>query len=603
MEYLSCSDASKAMGFSVRRIQQMCKNGELHGAIKEGRKWLIPDETIHMNHFAKNKSLPIGVSDFKLATTGYYYVDKTLMIRDFLDKKPMVSLFTRPRRFGKTLNMDMLRVFFEKTNEDTSVYFKDKQIWQCGDYYTKHQGQYPVIFLTFKDVKSMTWEETFQKIRRLISLEFIRHNELETSSVLTAYEKEQYHLLAGDSGDEVDCQMGLQLLSLLLHKHYGRECIIIIDEYDTPIQQGHTCNFYPEIVNFMRNFFSGGLKDNPHLAFGFLTGILRVAKESIFSGMNNLKTYSILDDGYSSYFGFTEKEVKDMLRYYGKDDKYNELSEWYDGYRFGNTEIFNPWSVINYISDNCFPKAFWQSTGSNEIIGEIIQTATPEITKDLYKLLCGEKIAAYIDTGVIYPEVQNNPYSIYSFLLVAGYLKVANIYPQSDGNFMCDVAIPNKEITFVYEKEVLNRTNQNSLAISISQAIFSKDTQKLQALLEDFMVKSISSIDGANEGFYHGMMLGLCAILGNRYKIRSNRESGLGRFDIQLMPLTKGMPGFIFEFKHTKDEHTDLSALADSALQQIEAKKYDTELRDNGVNSIISIGIAFRGKSAVVRRG
>ena len=603
MEYLSCSDASKAMGFSVRRIQQMCKNGELPGAIKEGRKWLIPDETIHMNHFAKNKSLPIGVSDFKLATTGYYYVDKTLMIRDFLDKRPMVSLFTRPRRFGKTLNMDMLRVFFEKTNEDTSVYFKDKQIWQCGDYYTKHQGQYPVIFLTFKDVKSMTWEETFQKIRRLISLEFIRHNELETSSVLTAYEKEQYHLLAKDSGDEVDCQMGLQLLSLLLHKHYGRECIIIIDEYDTPIQQGHTCNFYPEIVNFMRNFFSGGLKDNPHLAFGFLTGILRVAKESIFSGMNNLKTYSILDDGYSSYFGFTEKEVKDMLRYYGKDDKYNELSEWYDGYRFGNTEIFNPWSVINYISDNCFPKAFWQSTGSNEIIGEIIQAATPEITKDLYKLLCGEKIAAYIDTGVIYPEVQNNPYSIYSFLLVAGYLKVANIYPQSDGNFMCDVAIPNKEITFVYEKEVLNRTNQNSLAISISQAIFSKDTQKLQALLEDFMVKSISSIDGANEGFYHGMMLGLCAILGNRYKIRSNRESGLGRFDIQLMPLTKGMPGFIFEFKHTKDEHTDLSALADSALQQIETKKYDTELRDNGVNSIIRIGIAFRGKSAVVRRG
>ena len=569
MKYLSCSDISKSMGFSIRRIQQMCKNGELPGAIKEGRKWLIPDETIHMNHFAKNKSLPIGVSDFKLATTGYYYVDKTLMIRDFLDKKPMVSLFTRPRRFGKTLNMDMLRVFFEKTNEDTSVYFKDKQIWQCGDYYTKRQGQYPVIFLTFKDVKSMTWEETFQKIRRLISLEFIRHNELETSSVLTSYEKEQYHLLAGDTGDEVDCQMGLQLLSLLLHKHYGRECIIIIDEYDTPIQQGHTCNFYPEIVNFMRNFFSGGLKDNPHLAFGFLTGILRVAKESIFSGMNNLKTYSILDDGYSSYFGFTEKEVKDMLRYYGKDDKYNELSEWYDGYRFGNTEIFNPWSVINYISDNCFPKAFWQSTGSNEIIGEIIQTATPEITKDLYKLLCGEKIAAYIDTGVIYPEVQNNPYSIYSFLLVAGYLKVANIYPQSDGNFMCDVAIPNKEITFVYEKEVLNRTNQNSLAISISQAIFSKDTQKLQSLLEDFMVKNISSIDGANEGFYHGMMLGLCAILGNRYKIRSNRESGLGRFDIQLMPLAKGMPGFIFEFKHTKDEHTDLSALSDNTIRPL----------------------------------
>ena len=614
-EMISVREAAVRWNITERRVATLCKNGRIAGAKKQGNRWLIPadtqkpaDQRLKTGAFRKTERapklpLPIGVSNYCLASSEYYYIDKTMMIKDFIDERPMVTLFTRPRRFGKTLNMDMLRVFFEKTNEDTSVYFKDKQIWQCGDYYTKHQGQYPVIFLTFKDVKSMTWEETFQKIRRLISLEFIRHNELETSSVLTAYEKEQYHLLAGDSGDEVDCQMGLQLLSLLLHKHYGRECIIIIDEYDTPIQQGHTCNFYPEIVNFMRNFFSGGLKDNPHLAFGFLTGILRVAKESIFSGMNNLKTYSILDDGYSSYFGFTEKEVKDMLRYYGKDDKYNELSEWYDGYRFGNTEIFNPWSVINYISDNCFPKAFWQSTGSNEIIGEIIQTATPEITKDLYKLLCGEKIAAYIDTGVIYPEVQNNPYSIYSFLLVAGYLKVANIYPQSDGNFMCDVAIPNKEITFVYEKEVLNRTNQNSLAISISQAIFSKDTQKLQSLLEDFMVKSISSIDGANEGFYHGMMLGLCAILGNRYKIRSNRESGLGRFDIQLMPLAKGMPGFIFEFKHTKDEHTDLSALADSALQQIEAKKYDTELRDNGVNSIISIGIAFRGKSAVVRRG
>lgn len=602
MEYLSCSDASKSMGISVRRIQQMCKNGELPGAVKNGRKWLIPSNIVSEDIFAKKKPLPIGVSDFKVATTNYYYVDKTLMIRDFLDKKPMVSLFTRPRRFGKTLNMDMLRVFFEKTPEDTSVYFKDKQIWQCGDFYTQHQGQYPVIFLTFKDVKSMTWDETFQKMRRLISLEFMRHSELETSSILSSYEKEQYHLLAGDTAGDVDCQMGLQLLSLLLHKHYSKKCIIIIDEYDTPIQQGHSCNFYSEIVNFMRNFFSGGLKDNPHLAFGFLTGILRVAKESIFSGMNNLKTYSILDDGYSSYFGFTTEEIKDMLQYYGKENKYYEICDWYDGYRFGNTEIFNPWSVINYISDDCFPKAFWQSTGSNDIIGEIIFTATPEITENLYKLLCGEKITTYIDTSVIYPEVQNNPYSIYSFLLVAGYLKVANIYPQNDGNFMCDVAIPNKEIAYVYEKEVLNRTNQNNLSISISQAIFSQDTQKLQALLEDFMIKSISSIDGANEGFYHGMMLGLCAILGNRYKIRSNRESGLGRFDIELIPLAKEIPGFIFEFKHTKDEHADLTALADNALHQINDKKYDTELRDNGVKSVIEIGIAFRGKSAVVRR-
>ena len=603
MNYVSCAEAAKAMGITVRRIQQLCKQGEFQGAIKNGHTWLIPEDSISSELTGKKKPLPIGVSDFKIATTGYYYVDKTLLIRDFLDTRPMVSLFTRPRRFGKTLNMDMLRVFFEKTQEDTSIYFKDKLIWQCGSAYTCHQGQYPVIFLTFKDVKCLTWKETFQKIRKLISLEFMRHEELEKSSVLSDYEKDQYHLLAGDDANEVDCQMGLQLLSLMLHKHYGKECIIIIDEYDTPIQQGHSCNFYSEIVNFMRNFFSGGLKDNPHLAFGFLTGILRVAKESIFSGMNNLKINSILEENYSEYFGFTAEEVKDILHYYGREEKYQEICDWYDGYKFGNTEIFNPWSVINYIADKCFPRAFWQSTGSNEIIGEIIATATAEITEGLHRLLCGEKLTTYIDTSVIYPEIQNNPYTIYSFLLVAGYLKVVTVYPQNDGNFMCDVAIPNKEIACVYEKEILNRTNQNSVAISISQAIFSGDAKKLQSLLEDFMLQSISSMDGANEGFYHGMMLGLCAILGNRYQVRSNRESGLGRFDVQLTPLVNGIPGFLFEFEHTNDDHVNLETLADHELRQIDEKKYDTELRNAGVGEIIKIGIAFRGKNAAVKRG
>ena len=603
MNYLSCAEAAKVMGITVRRIQQMCKQGEIPGVSKEGRSWRIPEDAVLLGLGERKKSLPIGISDFRTATSHYYYVDKTLMIRDFLDTKPMVSLFTRPRRFGKTLNMDMIRVFFEKTQEDTSFYFRDKKIWQCGDGYTRHQGQYPVIFLTFKDVKCLTWEETFQKICRMISLEFIRHSELESSSMLSLYEKEQYQRLAGGNADAVDYQMGLQLLSMMLHKHYGKASIIIIDEYDTPIQQGHTCNFYSEIVNFMCSFFSGGLKDNPHLAFGFLTGILRVAKESIFSGMNNLKINSILDKSYSEYFGFTKEEVKEILRYYGKEEKYQEICDWYDGYRFGDAEIFNPWSVINYIADNCFPKAFWQSTGNNEIIGEIIVTASSEITEGLYKLLCGEKITTYVDTSVIYPEVHNNPYSIYSFLLVAGYLKVAAVYPQNDGNFMCDVAIPNKEIAFVYEKEVLNRTNRNNVSVSISQAIFSGDAQKLQSLLEDFMLQSISSMDGANEGFYHGMMLGLCAVLGNRYQVRSNRESGIGRFDIQLTPLVSGIPGFLFEFKHTKDEHVDLADLADSALQQIDEKRYDTELRNAGVYSIIKIGIAFRGKNAVVKRG
>lgn len=299
MRYLSGSEAAALMGITVRRVQQMCKNGEIPGAIKNGRAWMIPINAVKGDNLdndmpsEKKKALPIGISDFKLAVTEYYYVDKTLLIRDFIDSRPLVSLFTRPRRFGKTLNMDMLRVFFEKTDEDTSVYFKDKQIWQCGDEYTAYQGKYPVIFLTFKDVKCSSWEETFQQISRLIAMEFQRHMELETSDKLNSYEKEQFSQIAKGIADKVGYQMSLQFLSLLLHKHHGEKTIIIIDEYDTPIQQGHTCGFYEETIHFMRNLFSGGLKDNSHLAFGFMTGILRVAKESIFSGLNNLTIHSI----------------------------------------------------------------------------------------------------------------------------------------------------------------------------------------------------------------------------------------------------------------------------------------------------------------------
>lgn len=601
MKYITCAEAAAQTGTTIRRIQQMCKNGDISGAIKQGREWLIPDSALRKG-VRKKKPLPIGIADFKVASQSYYYVDKTLFIRDFLDSKPMVSLFTRPRRFGKTLNMDMLRVFFEKAEEDTAKYFQDKLIWQCGSEYTDYQGKHPVIFLSFKDVKCTTWSETLKMVGKLIAMEFARHIELDNSSKLNVYEKAQYRDIADGNADDVAYQMSLQILSLLLHKHYGTKAIIIIDEYNTPIQQGYSCGFYDEIIAFMRNFFSGGLKDNPHLAYGFLTGILRVAKESVFSGLNNLKIYSVLDNAYSRYFGFTKEEVQQILDYYGVPEKYEEVCRWYDGYLFGNTEIFNPWSVINYIDDHCFPKAFWQSTGSNDIIGEIIATATPDVTENLHKLLSGDSITTYVDTGVIYPEIQNNPHSIYSFLLVAGYLRVSATYPQHNGNFMCDVAIPNKEISFVYEKEVLNKLNQSGAGVAIQQAIFAGDGSKLQNLLEKYMVESIAHLDGGSEGFYHGMMLGLCAVMSNRYQVKSNRESGLGRFDIALIPNIKTLPGFIFEFKYTKDQKADLYALAENAIRQIEEKKYDTELLSIGVTNIRKIGIAFRGKSAVVKK-
>lgn len=601
MKYLSIADAAEELRITARRLQQMCAAGKIKGAKKDGHRWLIPYDAIGAHTDAK-KPLPIGISDYKVATNEYYYVDKTMLIKDFLDKKPLVSLFMRPRRFGKTLNMDMLRVFFEKTDEDTSKYFSDKAIWSCGKAYTGYQGQYPVVFLSFKDIKCTDWNDTFRMIKKLISDECGRHMELAESSRLNAYEKESFIRLLDGTADSAEYQLSLKTLSLLLHKHYGKETIIIIDEYDTPIQQGHTDGFYKEVIEFMRNFFSGGLKDNSHLAYGFLTGILRVAKESIFSGLNNLTVNSILDEHYSSYFGFTKDEVRQMLEYYGRGDKFDEVCEWYDGYLFGSTEIFNPWSVINYASENCFAKAFWQSTGSNDIIGEIVGQANDEITENLYKLMSGDTVTSYIDTGVIYPEVQNNPYSIYSFLLVAGYLKVAKVYPQHDGNYMCDVAIPNKEIAFVYGKEVLNKTGKTSAAISIQQAIFSSDAKQLQKLLEEFMLASVSAFDGTNESFYHGMMLGLCAVLNNRYRVKSNSESGYGRFDIALIPIDKSDPGFIFEFKYAGKDSDDLDALADKALAQIEEKKYETELLVQGVTKITKTGIAFKGKKAAVKQ-
>ena len=613
MNYMTCAEAHSLWGITVRRIQQMCKNGDIRGAIKEGKSWLIPRDTVcptsNLKNFPeasqqlKKKPLPIGVSNFKKATADYYYVDKTLLIKEFIDNKSEVTLFTRPRRFGKTLNMDMLRVFFEKTDEDNAVYFQDKNIWQCGEDYTSFQGRYPVIFLSFKDVKCDNWETTLDKIGKLITLEFIRHGELEASEQLSIYEKELYVRFARGEASEMQYEMSLQYLSIMLCKHYKEKVIIIIDEYDTPIQQGHSCGFYDQIIGFMRGFFSGGLKDDANLAYGFLTGILRVAKESSFSGLNNLRICSILDKDYSRFFGFTKDEVKELLAYYGASDKYDEVCEWYDGYLFGDTEIFNPWSVINYVADKCEPKAFWQSTGSNDIIGEIIGSATPDVIEKLRKLLNGETVTTYIDTNVIYPEVQKDPNSIFSFLLIAGYLKVSKSYSGDAAVNIYDVSIPNKEITFVYEKEVLDKNDFNNIAISVQQAIFTQNTARLQEILEKFMLESVSFYDAGNEGFYHGLLLGLCAILSNRYYVRSNGESGYGRFDIQLIPKIKSIPGFIFEFKHAKTDSEDLSALAREALNQIIAQKYETQMQAQGISEIVKIGIAFRGKKASVERG
>ena len=614
----TCKEKAIEWGVSERTVNNLCKNKRIPGVVKDGKGWQIPDEAekpidkrVKSGNYKKTstekKALPIGISDYVRAQSEYYYVDKTLLIKEFLDKRPLVSLFTRPRRFGKTLNMDMLRVFFEISKEDTSVYFKNKAIWQCGKGYTKHQGQYPVIFLTFKDVKFDSWEATIDKIKGLLQAEFGRHIELQNSDKLAEYEIEYFSKILEGKANEVDLTSSLENLSKMLCKHYGKAPIIIIDEYDTPIQEGYAKDFYDEIIGFMRNFFSGAFKDNKNITYGFLTGILRIAQESIFSGLNNLTVNSIMDKDYDRFFGFTDLEVHKMMEYYDVSNKYTELRDWYDGYLFGNTEIYNPWSVINYISKGCIPQAYWVNTGKNEVLEDVLGVATEDITERLYSLLQGECVIARIDQNVVYRSLSEDPANIYSLLLVAGYLKASKKELQGDGVYLCEVSIPNREIAAVYKSEVLSHLMQigaitRTTANKIAESLYANDLKKIQQAIAEYIDKTVSFYDAGSEGFYHGLVLGLVALMDNHYKIKSNRESGNGRYDISLIPRESKYPGIIMELKWKNGIDDELlEKLSCEALNQINDKKYDFEMSSDGVEDILKLGIAFSGKKVRIK--
>ncbi len=614
----SCKEKAVEWGVSDRTVNDMCKKGKITGVVKEKGIWQIPDHAEkpidgrvssgkYVKRAAKRKALPIGISDYVRAQSEYYYVDKTLLIKDFLDQKPLVSLFTRPRRFGKTLNMDMLRVFFEISDEDTSVYFRDKAIWKAGKEYQSHQGRYPVVFLTFKDVKFDTWGATLDKIRALLQDEYGRHQILLSSDKLAGYEKDFFSKILNGTANEVELASALERLSKMLRVHYGTAPVIIIDEYDTPIQEGHSKDFYEEIIGFMRNFFSGAFKDNRNLSYGFLTGILRIAQESIFSGLNNLVVNSVMDEAYDKYFGFTGEEIHKMLGYYGALEKEAELKDWYDGYIFGKKEIYNPWSVINYVSKGCVPQAYWVNTGKNEILEDVLKTATDEVTERLYALLQGTDVVARIDQNVVYRSLTEDPANIYSLLLVAGYLKVTKKDLQGDGSYLCRVSIPNREIAAVYKSEILSHLLQigaiaRTTANKIAESLYANDYKKLQVAIAEYMDKTISFYDAGAEGFYHGLVLGLIALMDNQYKIQSNRESGDGRYDIGLIPRTNCYPGILIELKWKRRlEAEALDALAEEALDQIDQKRYDSEMKAVGIKDIMKFGIAFSGKRVRIR--
>lgn len=610
MNYLTSLQVSEKLGITKRRVNDMCLHGELHGAIKDGNRWMIPEDSFEKVGSGKKeiKPLPIGVSDYINIVSNYYYVDKTLMIRDIIDERPAVSLFLRPRRFGKTLNMDMIRTFFgiSDSGMDTSIYFDNTKIAGLGKKYMDYQGRFPVIYFTFKDMKYSTWDDMYANILDTIQREYNRV--LLTIGERNFDEKNLSYIRSVIDGKLKNALWGgtLGRLTEILDEYYNVKPIVIIDEYDTPIQQGHLYGFYDEVIGFMRNFLSGGLKDNKHLTMAFLTGILRVAKESIFSGLNNLSVYSVIDRKYSSYFGFTEEEVKKILSDYGLSDKFAQAKEWYDGYHFGDCDIYNPWSVLSFVSEGGIPKTYWQSTGSNEVIGEIIGSGTAEFLEEMKGLLLGDARRAYIDTSVVYPEIGKNSYEIYSFLIMGGYLTTENSTALYDGNTMANVRIPNLEVMHIFEKEILQRSGgivTGSDAIGFQLALESGDNTRMQTCLESFLVETISFHDASAEGFYHGLLLGLSAALGRVYQISSNREAGDGRYDICLIPRHKGRVAYIIEVKalNTKkkalsDSELDkqLSMLAQEAYDQIVDNKYAYGV-PKGIKSY-GIGVSFYKK-------
>ena len=441
----------------------------------------------------------------------------------------------------------------------------------------------------------------------MLQEEYGRHKELLKSDKLSQYEKEYFSKILDLSANEVELTSALEQLSKMLNIHYGKAPIIIIDEYDTPIQEGYSKDFYDEIIGFMRNFFSGAFKDNKNLSYGFLTGILRIAQESIFSGLNNITVNTVMDEEYDSFFGFTAYEVKAMLEYYGIAEKENELKDWYDGYLFGNEEIYNPWSVINYISRDCIPQAYWVNTGKNEILEDVIRVAPDDITERMYALLQGERVIARIDQNVVYRSLAEEPANIYSLLVVAGYLKTTNKDLQEDGSYLCEVSIPNREIAAVYKSEIISHFFQTgaitrTTANKIAESLYANDYKKLQSAVGEYLDKSISFYDGGAEGFYHGLMLGLIALMDNQYKIKSNRESGYGRFDVCLIPRKKRYPGIILELKWEKNlSDESLESLANDALEQIDILRYDSEMKEDGITEILKFGIAFSGKKVTVK--
>ena len=550
----------------------------------------------------KKKAVPVGIEDFeRIINEDYYYVDKTMLIEELLINRAPVTLFTRPRRFGKTLNMSMIKYFFDvKNKEENKKLFENLKIYNSE--YMSEQGKYPVIFISLKDLKGDTWEECLKRLKLFIfdlyaEFEYIREK-------MNEWDKRKFEKVLYEKED-ADYIMSLKFLSDSLYKYYGEKVIILIDEYDAPIINAFDKGYYNEAINFFQTFYSSALKTNNSLKYGVLTGITRIIKEGIFSGLNNLKVDTILNKKYSEYFGLLEDEVIEMLDYFGMKYKIEEVKEWYNGYLFGESEVYNPWSIVNYI-DNGEIKAYWANVSGNTLLENMLDHAGESVYDDLKRFTDGESIEKYISDGTTIKSLLNNDDEIWQVLLYSGYLtkdeKQKEIDVTSEYTDVYNLRIPNKEIRKYFGNMFLNRFFGTEVKTNILiKALENGDIRKFEKTLGEIMINMLShfDLDKEMEKIYQVFMIGLVGFLMGKYEIISNDESGYGRYDLAMIPIKSNEKAYLMEFKISKTKK-GMEERAQKALKQIDEKKYDTKLKARGIKNILKIGVAFYGKEVKV---